>query len=123
MKDVKRDIKATYINYLVGFALSLVTTFVAYFSVTEQWAEGWVLTIILGSLALTQMIAQLYLFLHLGEELKPRLRAWSFVFMTIILLIVVGGSLWIMHHLDYNMMHMSDDEKTHYMMGEKDKGF
>jgi heme/copper-type cytochrome/quinol oxidase subunit 4 len=27
-----------------------------------------------------------------------------FLFMLIVLVIVVGGSLWIMHNLDYNMM-------------------
>lgn len=100
-----------------------MTTFIAYFAVTESWLQGWGLLVGLALLAFTQMIVQLYLFLHLGEELKPRLRAWSFVFMSVILFIVVAGSLWIMAHLDYNMMHMNADEKTHYMMGEKDKGF
>lgn len=123
MKDIRKEVQVTYRNYLLGFALSLMTTLVAYFAVTQEWFQGWMLLGVLGFLALTQMLVQLYFFLHLGEELKPRLRAWSFAFMAIILLIIVGGSLWIMHHLDYNMMHMNADEKTHYMMGEKDKGF
>ncbi|HEY0965523.1 MAG TPA: cytochrome C oxidase subunit IV family protein [Candidatus Saccharimonadales bacterium] len=123
MKDIKKEVQVSYRNYLIGFTLSLMTTFIAYFAVTESWLQGWGLLVGLALLAFTQMIVQLYLFLHLGEELKPRLRAWSFVFMSVILFIVVAGSLWIMAHLDYNMMHMNADEKTHYMMGEKDKGF
>jgi len=123
MKSLKHSVQVTYRNYLIGFALSLVTTFVAYFSVTEQWLTGWILLGFVGALALIQMIVQLYFFLHLGEEMKPRLRAWSFIFMAGILFIIVAGSLWIMSHLDYNMMHMSNQEKTYYMMGEKDKGF
>ena len=30
-------------------------------------------------------------------------------------LIVVIGSLWIMHNLNYNMMHMSPQEQLQYM--------
>ncbi len=123
MRQPGKSIEITYRNYLVGFALSVVTTFVAYFMVTERWFEGWMLLVLLGLLAFTQMIVQLYFFLHLGEEMKPRLRAWSFVFMSIILLIIVVGSLWIMGHLNYNMMEMAPVEKDHYMMGEKDAGF
>lgn len=123
MRQPEKSIETTYRNYLIGFGLSLATTFLAYFMVVEEWTEGWTLLLLLGGLALSQMIVQLYFFLHLGEEMKPRLRAWSFAFMTIILLIIVGGSLWIMGHLNYNMMELSPSEKDHYMMGEKDKGF
>lgn len=123
MRHPEKSIEVTYRNYFIGFGLSAAITFVAYFAVVEQWAEGWTLLILLGTLAFTQMIVQLYLFLHLGEEMKPRLRAWSFVFMSIILLIIVAGSLWIMGHLNYNMMEMTPTEKDHYMMGQKDKGF
>ncbi len=115
--------EVTYRNYLIGFALSLVTTFIAYFMVTDKWLSGSSLLIGLGALAFTQMLAQLLFFLHLGEEKRPRLQLWSFGFMTIILLILVIGSLWVMHHLNYNMMDMGEQEKDHYMMQQKDKGF
>ena len=121
--EQKKSVDVTYRNYFIGFGASLDTTFVAYFAVTEQWFDGTNLLLFLGSLALTQMLVQLYFFLHLGEEIKPRLRAWAFVFMTIILLIVVGGSLWIMTHLNHNMMQMSPSEKDTYMTTQKDKGF
>lgn len=115
--------ETTYRNYLIGFALSLITTFVAYFAVTDNWLTGTDLYLALGGLALVQMLVQLFFFLHLGEESRPRLKAWSFVYMTLILLIVVGGSLWIMHHLNYNMMEMQPEDKDTYMNSQKDKGF
>ena len=38
--------------------------------------------------------------------------------------IVVIGTLWIMHNLDYNMGNdMSPVEKEEYMLEQKDKGF
>lgn len=110
-------------NYTIGFVLSLVLTLVAYFAVVNEWAAGLSLLLILGLLAVAQMIVQLIYFLHLGEESRPRYRLLSFVFMAGILLIIVVGSVWIMHSLDYNMMNMTPDEKTQYMMTQHDKGF
>lgn len=107
-------------QYVVGFVLSIGTTLAAYYVVvTHQPGALW----IIAGLALLQALIQLYYFLHLGEELRPRLRLWSFIFMGVILLIIVVGSLWIMHHLNYNMMDMSSHEKDSYMMSQKDKGF
>ncbi|MGK2896241.1 MAG: cytochrome o ubiquinol oxidase subunit IV, partial [Candidatus Saccharimonadales bacterium] len=85
-------------QYSLGFILSIFTTAGAYWVVVSN--QPGALWIIFG-LALLQAVIQLYYFLHLGEELRPRLRLLSLVFMMVILLIVVGGSLWIMHQLNY----------------------
>lgn len=107
-------------QYVLGFVLSIFTTLGAYYVVvSEQPGAIWMIF----TLALLQAVIQLYYFLHLGEELRPRLKLLSLLFMLVILLIIALGSLWIMHHLNYNMMDMSADEKDSYMTGEKDKGF
>jgi cytochrome o ubiquinol oxidase subunit IV len=113
----------TLIQYCIGFVSSLVLTFTAYLLVVGNTVEGLSLLLILGGLALIQMIVQLIFFLHVGSETRPRFRLFSLVFMTIVLVIIVGGSLWIMHHLNYNMMEMSSHEKDIYMTSQKDKGF
>lgn len=113
----------TLTKYIIGFVLSLGLTLVAYFMVTENVASGLTLLLILGGLALVQMIVQLVYFLHLGEEVAPRYRLLSFVYMAGSLLIIVVGSIWIMQNLDYNMMNMSANEKTEYMLKQHDKGF
>lgn len=110
-------------KYIIGFVLSLIITITAYLLTVGSVYTGMTLYLIIGGLALVQMIVQLYYFLHMGEELKPRLRLLLFAYTSLMLLIVVVGSLWIMHHLNYNMMEMSPQEKTEYMTGQKDKGF
>lgn len=112
----------TLTRYTIGFVLSLLLTFAAYYYAVLGGSETWFLPV-LGILAITQMVVQLVFFLHLGEEVRPRYRLASFGFMLIILIIVVVGSLWVMVHLNQNMMHMSSDEKTNYMMTQYDKGF
>lgn len=109
-------------KYLIGFILSLVLTFVAYAFVATGGSGAWLIAL-LGVLAFLQMIVQLLFFLHLGDEAKPRVKFWAFVFMAVTLLIVVGGSIWIMANMNYNMNHMSPDEKIEYMMHEYGKGF
>ena len=112
----------TLARYTIGFVLSLLLTFAAYLYVVLGANGAWLLPL-LGVLALTQMVVQLIFFLHLGDEVGPRYKLWSFVFMLIILATVVGGSLWIMVNLNYNMMSMSPSEKTNYMTTKSNSGF
>jgi cytochrome o ubiquinol oxidase subunit IV len=111
-------------NYIIGFVGSIILTLLAYgLTVTGGLGRGIVLLVLLGILALSQMVVQLMFFLHLPEEVKPRYKMLSFGAMASILIIVVVGSLWIMNHLNYNMMHMSPQAKDLHMTGQKDKGF
>ena len=109
-------------KYLVGFILSLVLTIAAYGLVMSGGAGSRII-ILLGVLAIVQMFVQLVFFLHLGDDAKPRMKLWSFVFMAVTLLIIVAGSIWIMHNMNYNMTHMTPEQKNDYMMEERDKGF
>jgi cytochrome o ubiquinol oxidase operon protein cyoD len=113
----------TLTKYIIGFILSLILTLAAYFMVVEDVATGMTIILILGVLALVQMVVQLVFFLHLGEEVGPRYKLASFLFMGGILLIIVVGSIWIMDNLNYNMMEMSPQQKSDYMKTQHDKGF
>lgn len=106
-------------TYIVGFVLSLMLTLTAYFSVVNNAATGNALVGIIVGLAVAQLLVQLVFFLHLGRESRPRLNLIMFAFMLIVVAIVVIGSLWIMHNLDYNMMP-KDMEK--HMLQEYTKG-
>ena len=57
-------------------------------------------------IALVQLVVQLIFFLHLLNESKPRWNLIFFISTIGIILIVVVGSVWIMNHLNYNMMPM-----------------
>lgn len=95
----------TYKSYITGFLLSLGLTLAAYFAVVNHVALTlWVIT----GLAMVQLVVQLIFFLHLGQGEDGR---WNFaVFLSTvgIVFILVIGTIWIMNHLNYNMM--SDQE-------------
>ena len=64
-------------------------------------------------LALAQALVQLLFFLHVGQEAKPRWETRAFCFMVLILLIIVIGSLWVMHDLNDRMMSDTTKEMPH----------
>lgn len=99
------------LTYTVGFVLSILLTLAAYSSVVNRTHPDSTLIGIIVGLAVTQLLVQLVFFLHLGRESKPRWKLMIFLWMLLIVGIVVGGSLWIMQNLDYNMMPQDMDTR------------
>ncbi len=100
----------TLIARIIGFVASLILTVAAFiivihpdfFSLTMQMN---ILAIFL--LAILQFIVQSVCFLKLLEEKGPRWNLFVYLSTISIVLVIVIFSIWIMHHLDYNMMpHM-----------------
>ena len=90
--------------YVIGFVLSLVFTIIPYYLVTKHAISGRTALIgVIVGIGFVQMAIQMGFFLHLGREKKPR---WQLIFLIMAMagiFAVVVGSIWIMHHLHYNM--------------------
>lgn len=109
---------STYKSYISGFVFSLLLTLSAYILVTERLiANSGSLTVAVLCLAVLQLIIQLKFFLHLNFKEEGRWNVAFLVSAVSIVLLVVIGSLWIMSHLNYNMMpsqkFMIMDENMH----------
>ncbi len=107
------DTPGSFKSYAIGFVLSIVLTLASYLLVTENLLTGKTLVYTIVVLGLIQAVVQLIFFLHLAEESKPRWNLLVFLFMLLVLLIIVIGSLWIMYNLDYHMM-MPMENGAHY---------
>ncbi len=103
----------TFKSYVIGFILSVTLTLVAYFAVTNHASAA--ISIILG-LAMVQLVVQLIFFLHLGKGKDARWNIVVFASTISIIVILVGGSIWIMHHLNYNMT--PQDMNTYMLKSE-----
>ncbi len=124
MTSTRHKLNTTLRMYIMGFCWSVILTIAAYIAVVNQMLSRNELITYITVLALLQVTVQLYFFLHLGDESKPRWNLWTFLFMGSILLIIVIGSLWIMHNLNYNMMpEMPPHEVNEYMLKESNRGF
>jgi cytochrome o ubiquinol oxidase operon protein cyoD len=91
-------------SYALGFFVSVILVLVAYFITAKNLFSGLALGVVVSGLGLAQTLFQLVLFLNLFKEPKPRWNLLVFLFMMLVVLILVLGSLWIMNHLNYNMM-------------------
>lgn len=104
MIDPHHGWNASFKPQYIGFVISLILTLAAFRIVSHYHLTNWLLTLTIFGLAITQALAQLVFFLHLGLESKPHWNTITFLFTVMVILIVIGGSLWIMTHLDYNLM-------------------
>lgn len=98
-------------SYIIGFILSLFLTLAAYFMVTLHLLTLIPLTIAILVLAVLQLLVQLIFFLHLGKEQGPRWHLVFFISTVGTVLLIVVASIWIMAHLNYNMMPSQMDQQ------------
>jgi cytochrome o ubiquinol oxidase operon protein cyoD len=101
-----REIAEGVRGYLIGFGLATLITVVAFFiaGTTLVWEPS--IPIALFVLAIAQMGVHLVFFLHIttGDDNVNNILALAFGILIVVLLIV--GSLWIMTHLNHNMIPM-----------------
>lgn len=109
-------------QYYIGFIGAAILTILAYASVTLEWFSPVVTAAFVLVLAVLQFLVQVYYFLHLRGERKPRWRNWTFVYSLIMMLVVVCGSLWVMYNLNYRM-GMTGEQMEQYMLKQNEKGF
>jgi cytochrome o ubiquinol oxidase operon protein cyoD len=112
--------EGSFASYTFGFVLSVVLTIVPYYLVTHSLQRGWALAITLLLFAIAQLTVQLFMFLHMGNESRPRWHMQSFIFAVIVVLILVVGSIWIMQNLNYRMTPMSHNTDKYII---NDEGF
>ena len=91
-------------SYTIGFVLSLLLTIVPYYIVTRHLfgTHGLLMGIIF--FGVVQLLVQVTFFLHVPAKSKPYWNLIVFFFTLLIVAFLVVGSLWIMYHLNYNMM-------------------
>ncbi len=103
-------------SYQLGFVLSIGLTIAAFYIVTNHlFSTNGIIASIFG-LAVVQLVVQLVFFLHLDKESKPRMNLMAFLFALMVVLIIVGGSLWVMYHMNYTM---TPSEMNNYMVGQE----
>ncbi|KQZ59765.1 cytochrome o ubiquinol oxidase subunit IV [Rhizobium sp. Root149] len=97
-------------SYLKGFVLSLILTAIPFWLVMGNVIESKTVTIaaimILGGI---QMVVHMIYFLHMNSRSEGGWTMMALIFTIVILLIVLVGSLWVMYHLNTNMMPMSPE--------------
>lgn len=90
-------------RYLIGLALALMLTAIPFALVYFKLLAGREMLLVIAAAAIIQILVHLKYFLHLDLSASPRENLLTLVFTALIILIMVGGSLWIMFDLHHRM--------------------
>ena len=98
------DVPAAIRGYLVGLVLATLLTCVSFYIArsTIVWQPS--IPIALSVLALAQMGVHLVFFLHITSGPDSVNNVMALAFGLLIVILLVFGSLWIITHLDHNVM-------------------
>ena len=95
-------------GYAIGFLLSVVLTAIPFWLVMAKVLPSATVTgIVLVAFAVAQILVQMVYFLHLDARSEGGWNLVSVLFTGILLLILLAGTLWVMHHMNANMMPMT----------------
>jgi cytochrome o ubiquinol oxidase operon protein cyoD len=100
------DVAKSVGTYLIGLGLATLLTVVSFFvaRTTLVWQPS--IPVALAVLAIAQMGVHLVFFLHITTGPDNVNNVMALAFGVLIVLLVITGSLWIMAHLNHNMMPM-----------------
>jgi cytochrome o ubiquinol oxidase operon protein cyoD len=100
------EVAEAYTSYFVGLGLAVFLTGVSFFidRTTLVWQPS--IPVALIVLAVAQMGVHLVFFLHITTGPDNVNNVMALAFGVLIVFLVLAGSLWIMAHLNHNMMPM-----------------
>jgi cytochrome o ubiquinol oxidase operon protein cyoD len=99
------EIHFTLKGYLAGFGVAAALTAIPFWLVmTHAIANAAVAAAVVVALAVAQILVHTFAFLHVNARAQDGWTLVAYVFTGVLVLIVIGGSLWIMDHLNLNMM-------------------
>jgi cytochrome o ubiquinol oxidase operon protein cyoD len=91
-------------SYTAGFILSVVLTAAAFGIIMTGSLTGHSALLAIAGLAFVQIIVHLVFFLHMNTSSAQRWNVMAFGFTVLTAVILIVGSLWIMHNVSMNMM-------------------
>ena len=96
---------STFKGYATGFVLSVILTAVPFWLVMNKAlpSPGLTATAILG-LAAVQIVVHMIYFLHMDSKSQGGWNLLALIFTMVLVAIALSGSIWVMYHLNHNMM-------------------
>jgi len=95
-------------DYLIGFGLSVVLTAIPFWLVMARpFADGPTALAIMA-FAVIQIVVHMVYFLHMNGKAEGGWTMMALIFTIIVVAITMTGSLWVMFHLNANMMPVHD---------------
>ena len=90
--------------YLIGLGLALILTAIPFALVATHALPRLTTLVIIAIAAVVQILVHLGCFLHIGFRRTPRENLIALAFAAVLIVFMIGGTLWIMYDLYHRMM-------------------
>jgi cytochrome o ubiquinol oxidase operon protein cyoD len=98
-------------DYLIGFVLAAVLTAIPFWIVIyDVFRNPKVGAVVILIFAFVQIVVHMVYFLHMNTKSEGGWTFLALLFTLTLVVITLVGSIWVMYHMDQNMMPMSPHE-------------
>lgn len=98
-------------DYTIGFLLSVILTAIPFWLVMGNvFNDSSTTALVILGFAAVQIVVHMIYFLHMNTSSEGGWNMLSLIFTIVLVVITLAGSLWVMFHMNANMMPMSIHE-------------
>jgi cytochrome o ubiquinol oxidase operon protein cyoD len=102
---------STFKGYMTGFVLSIILTAVPFWLVMGNvFANSTTTAFVILGFAAVQMVVHMIYFLHMNSKSEGGWNMLALMFTLVLVVITLAGSIWVMYHMNANMMPKSEQE-------------
>lgn len=95
-------------SYMIGFGLSVILTAIPFWLVMSGVLGNAQTTgLVIMGFAVVQIVVHMIYFLHMNTRSEGGWTMLALIFTLVLVVITLSGSMWVMYHLNTNMMPMS----------------
>ena len=99
------DLHVTRSDYVKGFILAVILTAIPFWLVMAGVIQNRTTAVlVLGVLAAVQIVVHMVYFLHMNGKIQGGWTMLSTIFTIVFLAVTIIGTLWVMFHMNANMM-------------------
>lgn len=106
--DTEAHDHGSFRSYMIGFLLSVVLTAIPFWLVMTGVLAPQTTGLIITAFAVVQIVVHMIFFLHMNHKSEGGWNMLALIFTIVIVVIAVTGSVWVMYHLNTNMMPVHD---------------
>ncbi|CAN5276458.1 cytochrome o ubiquinol oxidase subunit IV [soil metagenome] len=99
---------STFKGYMTGFVLAVILTAIPFWLVMGKvFDKSSTTAIVILAFAAVQIVVHMIYFLHMNSKSEGGWTMLALIFTLVLVVITLSGSLWVMYHLNHNMMPAS----------------
>jgi cytochrome o ubiquinol oxidase subunit IV len=96
---------STFKGYMTGFVLAVLLTAIPFYLVMGKvFASSTTTAVVVLGFAAVQIVVHMIYFLHMNTRSEGGWTLLALLFTLVLVVITLSGSLWVMYHLNHNMM-------------------